>query len=149
MRRVDRLDREAGGWIGLSSVMAPACRAHVAGLPRPRYRGVYFACDPHAHGPPRGTSALFCAHACRPAASYLAAPTYRRWRGCPSCRGAFSLQELNYPPTGFTGPDRFDGEEMMTAADSAELAQRYDPRDVQEKWQARWADLDPFRATED
>jgi len=37
----------------------------------------------------------------------------------------------------------------MTAAESAELAQRYDPRDVQEKWQARWADLDPFRAGED
>ena len=37
----------------------------------------------------------------------------------------------------------------MTAAESAELAQRYDPRDVQEKWQARWAELDPFRASED
>src|SRR5258708_2484763 len=38
------------------------------------------------------THALSFAHACRPAASYLAAPTYRRWRGCPSSRGAFSLQ---------------------------------------------------------
>src|SRR5271165_7366444 len=47
------------------------------------------------------------------------------------------------------GPDRFDGEETMTAAESTELAQRYDPRDVQEKWQARWAELDPFRAGED
>ena len=37
----------------------------------------------------------------------------------------------------------------MTAAESTELAQRYDPRDVQEKWQARWAELDPFRAGED
>ncbi|HLK75295.1 MAG TPA: class I tRNA ligase family protein, partial [Streptosporangiaceae bacterium] len=37
----------------------------------------------------------------------------------------------------------------MTAAESTELAQRYDPRDVQEKWQKRWANLDPFRATED
>ena len=37
----------------------------------------------------------------------------------------------------------------MTAAESAELAQRYDPRDVQEKWQERWAELDPFRASED
>ena len=37
----------------------------------------------------------------------------------------------------------------MAAAESTELAQRYDPRDVQEKWQARWADLDPFRARED
>ena len=38
--------------------------------------------------------ALSCAHACRPAASYLAAPTYRRWRGCPSSRGAFSLRVI-------------------------------------------------------
>ena len=37
----------------------------------------------------------------------------------------------------------------MTAADGAELAQRFDPRDIQEKWQARWAELDPFRAGED
>src|ERR1700691_6230748 len=37
----------------------------------------------------------------------------------------------------------------MTAADSAELAQRYDPRDVQEKWQGRRAALDPFHASED
>src|ERR1700761_3795870 len=41
------------------------------------------------------------------------------------------------------------GEETMTAAESAELAQRYDPRDVQEKWQARWAELEPFRASQD
>ena len=38
----------------------------------------------------------------------------------------------------------------MTAADSAERAQHhYDPRDVQEKWQARWAALDLFRASDD
>ena len=37
----------------------------------------------------------------------------------------------------------------MTAAESADLAQRYDPRDVQEKWQARWAELEPFRASND
>jgi leucyl-tRNA synthetase len=37
----------------------------------------------------------------------------------------------------------------MTAAESADLAQRYDPRDVQEKWQARWAELEPYRASED
>ena len=46
-------------------------------------------------------------------------------------------------------PDRINGEETMTAAESADLAQRYDPRDVQEKWQARWAELEPFRASED
>jgi len=38
----------------------------------------------------------------------------------------------------------------MTAADSAERAQqRYDPRDVQEKWQSRWAAMDLFRASDD
>ena len=38
----------------------------------------------------------------------------------------------------------------MTAADSAERAQQhYDPRDVQEKWQARWAAMDLFRASDD
>src|SRR5215472_9054886 len=38
----------------------------------------------------------------------------------------------------------------MTAADSAERAQHhYDPRDVQEKWQERWAALDLFRASDD
>jgi leucyl-tRNA synthetase len=37
----------------------------------------------------------------------------------------------------------------MTAAESAERAQHYDPRDVQEKWQARWAGLDLFRASDD
>jgi leucyl-tRNA synthetase len=37
----------------------------------------------------------------------------------------------------------------MTAADSAEAAQHYDPREIQEKWQARWAELDPFRASDD
>jgi leucyl-tRNA synthetase len=36
----------------------------------------------------------------------------------------------------------------MTAADGAE-AQRYDPRAIQEKWQAQWAELDPFRASDD
>ncbi len=37
----------------------------------------------------------------------------------------------------------------MTAAESAEAAQRYDPRLIQEKWQERWAELDPFRASDD
>jgi leucyl-tRNA synthetase len=37
----------------------------------------------------------------------------------------------------------------MTAAESAERAQHYDPRDVQEKWQARWAGMDLFRASDD
>jgi leucyl-tRNA synthetase len=32
---------------------------------------------------------------------------------------------------------------------NADEAQRYDPREVQDKWQARWAELDPFRASED
>src|ERR1039457_3892216 len=37
----------------------------------------------------------------------------------------------------------------MTAAESAERAQHYDPRDIQEKWQDRWAGLDMFRASDD
>src|SRR5579859_810594 len=38
----------------------------------------------------------------------------------------------------------------MTAADRAERAQQhYDPRDVQEKWQSRWAEMDLFRASDD
>ena len=37
----------------------------------------------------------------------------------------------------------------MTAAESAERAAHYDPRDVQEKWLARWAGLDLFRASDD
>ena len=38
----------------------------------------------------------------------------------------------------------------MTAADSAERAQQqYDPREVQEKWQSRWAGMDLFRASDD
>ena len=37
----------------------------------------------------------------------------------------------------------------MTAAEGVELTQRYDPRDIQEKWQARWAELDPYQASED
>src|SRR5262249_61717506 len=38
----------------------------------------------------------------------------------------------------------------MTAADSAERAQQhYDPREVQEKWLARWAGMDLFRASDD
>ena len=27
--------------------------------------------------------------------------------------------------------------------------EQYDPRAVQDKWQARWAELDPFKAAED
>src|SRR5262244_697621 len=38
----------------------------------------------------------------------------------------------------------------MTAADSAERAhQHFDPRDIQEKWQSRWAAMDLFRASDD
>jgi leucyl-tRNA synthetase len=37
----------------------------------------------------------------------------------------------------------------MTAAERADEARAYDPRDVQDKWQDRWADLDPFRASDD
>ena len=37
----------------------------------------------------------------------------------------------------------------MTAADSAERTQHYDPRAIQEKWQARWEAMDLFRASDD
>jgi len=32
---------------------------------------------------------------------------------------------------------------------NADEAQRYDPREIQDKWQARWAELDQFRASDD
>ncbi len=37
----------------------------------------------------------------------------------------------------------------MTAAERADKAKAYDPREVQDKWQVRWADIDPFRASDD
>jgi len=37
----------------------------------------------------------------------------------------------------------------MTAAENVDEARAYDPRDVQDKWQARWAEMDPFRASDD
>jgi leucyl-tRNA synthetase len=37
----------------------------------------------------------------------------------------------------------------MTAAENAERTQHYDPREIQEKWQARWAAMDLFRASDD
>ena len=37
----------------------------------------------------------------------------------------------------------------MTSAESAEAAQRYDPRAIQRKWQDRWAAMDLFRASDD
>ena len=37
----------------------------------------------------------------------------------------------------------------MTAVENADEAQRYDPRDIQDKWQARWEEIEPFRASDD
>ena len=37
----------------------------------------------------------------------------------------------------------------MTAADRADEAKAYDPREIQDKWQARWAEVEPFRASDD
>ena len=37
----------------------------------------------------------------------------------------------------------------MTAAENAEEARAYDPRGIQDKWQQRWAEIDPFRASDD
>ena len=92
----------------------------------------------------RGTCAILCA--CVPSGCFL-----------PSRADLPSLARLPLVSRGVfiagdyhsQGPDRINGEETMTAAESADLAQRYDPRDVQEKWQARWAELEPFRASED
>jgi leucyl-tRNA synthetase len=36
----------------------------------------------------------------------------------------------------------------MTSAESAEAAQRYDPRAIQQKWLSRWAQMDMFRASD-
>ncbi len=36
----------------------------------------------------------------------------------------------------------------MTAAERADEAKAYDPREIQDKWQARWAEADPFRASD-
>ncbi len=41
------------------------------------------------------------------------------------------------------------GEDTMTAVENAEEAQRYDPREIQDKWQARWEQIEPFRASDD
>src|ERR1700733_10385167 len=129
--------------------MAPACPGHVAGLPHPRYHRVYFTCGRVGPGLPwGGECAILCA--CVPSGCFL--PSRARLTvvgaAAPRVEGRFHCRS-SITRTGSTGPDRFDGEEMMTAAESTELAQRYDPRSVQEKWQARWADLDPFRASED
>ncbi len=37
----------------------------------------------------------------------------------------------------------------MTAAERADEAKAYDPRDIQDKWQQHWAEVEPFRATDD
>jgi leucyl-tRNA synthetase len=37
----------------------------------------------------------------------------------------------------------------MTAAETADEAKAYDPRGIQDKWQARWAEIEPFRASDD
>jgi leucyl-tRNA synthetase len=38
---------------------------------------------------------------------------------------------------------------IMKSAESAERSAHFDPRDIQEKWQGRWAQLDLFRANDD
>ena len=37
----------------------------------------------------------------------------------------------------------------MTAAERADEARAYDPREIQDKWQERWAAVEPFRASDD
>jgi leucyl-tRNA synthetase len=36
----------------------------------------------------------------------------------------------------------------MTAAERADEAKAYDPRDIQDKWQARWAEMQPYRGSD-
>jgi leucyl-tRNA synthetase len=36
----------------------------------------------------------------------------------------------------------------MTAAERADEAKAYDPREIQDKWQARWDEIEPFRASD-
>jgi leucyl-tRNA synthetase len=37
----------------------------------------------------------------------------------------------------------------MTAAERADEAKAYDPRGIQDKWQDRWTEIEPFRASDD
>jgi leucyl-tRNA synthetase len=37
----------------------------------------------------------------------------------------------------------------MTSVEKADEARAYDPRDIQDKWQARWAEMEQFRASDD
>jgi leucyl-tRNA synthetase len=37
----------------------------------------------------------------------------------------------------------------MTAAEKADEAKTFDPREIQDKWQARWAEIEEFRASDD
>jgi leucyl-tRNA synthetase len=37
----------------------------------------------------------------------------------------------------------------MTAAENAEETRAYDPREIQDKWQQRWDEITPFRASDD
>src|ERR1700744_6763110 len=80
----------------------------------------------------RGTCAILCA--CVPSGCFLLSratlPSVARLPLVS--RGVFIAGDYHSQ-----GPDRINGEETMTAAESADLAQRYDPRDVQEKWQGR------------
>ena len=62
-------------------------------------------------------------------------------------RGAFLLAELLGAEHSQAG--LIKGEDTMTAVENADEAQRYDPRDIQDKWQARWAEIEPFRADDD
>src|ERR1700733_3581529 len=128
-------------------VMPPACPVNVAGLPRGRYRIVYIAWLPAT---PReqarcGTIGMCVLSGCSLASR---AGTICRWRGRSSCSGGpFLLAELLGVEHSQAGPIK--GEDTMTAVENADEAQRYDPRDIQDKWQARWAEIEPFRASDD
>src|SRR6185437_7154512 len=101
--------------------------APISSRPRPQARSTA-ACRRRGNGRMCGTCAILCA--CVPSGCFL-----------PSRADLPSLARLPLVSRGVfiagdyhsQGPDRINGEETMTAAESADLAQRYDPRDVQEK----------------
>src|SRR6185312_10436353 len=131
------------GWARRARTRCRRCGAPWPSWPRPRP-----AADPR--GSPAWPGGLICdsagqgalplCHAFCPAAPYLAALTDPSLARLPLVTGGL-----------FCCRSRTDQlpRETMTAAESAERTAHYDPRDIQEKWQARWDRLDLFRASDD
>ena len=69
--------------------------------------------------------------------------------GKHSVWGRQSIRHVGRPPYGNAQAGPINDEDTMTAVENADEAQRYDPRDIQDKWQTHWAAVDPFRASDD